>query len=77
MVFLLKTIITDQDATIGNAVQQNVQEFEKGWDDWIEENNLCSNKWLKDIFKIQHRWCPVYMLEHFFAGTTTRKEVKE
>lgn len=42
--------------------------FVDGWMEWVTENGLANNQWLKDIFSIKQRWVPIFMKEYFLLG---------
>ena len=55
---------------------QNCLQFETEWSNWIVENNVKDNTWLKDIYGIRSQWVPIFFSEIFCAGmkTTQRSE---
>jgi len=51
--------------------------FETRWHGLIEEFNLQSNVWLRDMFDIRESWIPAYYKTHAMSGlmrTTSRYE---
>ncbi|XP_050914753.1 protein FAR1-RELATED SEQUENCE 5 [Lathyrus oleraceus] len=77
-----KTIITDQDAAISNAVAKcihqstTVEEFDSDCEAIIDKYGLQDNQWLNKIFSIREKWIPAYVRHNFCAGmsTTQRSE---
>lgn len=44
---------------------ESMAEFEDHRKYFIDANNLQSNRWLKEMYKIKFNWCPRFMREHF------------
>ncbi|XP_027936364.1 protein FAR-RED IMPAIRED RESPONSE 1-like [Vigna unguiculata] len=52
------------------------EDFESGWNNFIELYDLELNEWLHTLFEERHRWVPCYLKCDFWAGmsTTQRSE---
>ncbi|KAB2620597.1 protein FAR1-RELATED SEQUENCE 5-like [Pyrus ussuriensis x Pyrus communis] len=44
---------------------QTELEFQHTWDAMIEEFNIAQNKWLKGLYAIREKWCPVFSQDAF------------
>ena len=42
-------------------------EFNSCWDGLIRDYNLAGDKWLKSLYEIREKWCPVFSLNIFSA----------
>ncbi|XP_039123339.1 protein FAR1-RELATED SEQUENCE 6-like [Dioscorea cayenensis subsp. rotundata] len=53
-----------------------IQEFEDIWLMMVNDYNVEKNEWVNSLYKIRHRWAPVYVKGIFWAGmsTTQRSE---
>ncbi|KAL3509589.1 hypothetical protein ACH5RR_028990 [Cinchona calisaya] len=81
-----KTVITDQDTFITNAIARVLpqtthhfftpEEFETTWAEVIEKYNLQNNTWIHKVYSICERWVTAFMRPSFCAGmsTTQRSE---
>ena len=55
---------------------ENMDKFETNWGNFIAHVGLVDNQWLTSLYKERHRWVPIYLKRHFWAGlsTTQRSE---
>ncbi|KAG6693423.1 hypothetical protein I3842_09G000900 [Carya illinoinensis] len=55
---------------------QNIEEFEKSWEDLICTYSLEENVWLSSLYADREQWVPVFLKDYFWAGmsTTQRSE---
>ncbi|KAM2583704.1 hypothetical protein TB2_044784 [Malus domestica] len=44
---------------------QTELEFQHTWDTMIKEFNVAQNKWLKGLYAIREKWCPVFSQDAF------------
>ncbi|KAL8111376.1 hypothetical protein AgCh_019189 [Apium graveolens] len=68
-----RTIITDQDIALGNAIAESLTptEFEGKWEHLVEKYDLEDYAWLNDMYAIRTQWIGAYTKQHFSAGMTT------
>ncbi|KAL4625984.1 hypothetical protein ACB092_05G063800, partial [Castanea dentata] len=73
-----KMIFTDQRQAMINAIKlsrfnkilygcETEAEFNSCWDGLITDYNLAGDKWLKSLYEICEKWCPVFSLNIFSA----------
>jgi len=55
---------------------ENMDKFETNWGNFIAHFSLVDNQWLTSLYEERHRWVPIYLKRHFWAGlsTTQRSE---
>jgi len=52
------------------------EDFESGWNNFIEMFELQLNEWLYTLFEERHRWVPCYLKCDFGLACRQHKEVR-
>ncbi|XP_074293647.1 protein FAR1-RELATED SEQUENCE 5-like [Silene latifolia] len=81
------TIFTDQSQAMTNVIKEEIftkcvygcrseLEFEEIWFKMIVDYDITDHKWLKRLYDLRQKWCPVFSLDIFSAGvrSTQRSE---
>ncbi|XP_074336763.1 protein FAR1-RELATED SEQUENCE 5-like [Apium graveolens] len=79
---LPRTIITDQDIALGNAIAEVMPmpqtkhtyctwHISSKWEQLVEKYDLEDHARLNDMYAIRTQWIGAYTKQHFFAGMTT------
>ncbi|KAF8414150.1 hypothetical protein HHK36_002149 [Tetracentron sinense] len=57
---------------------ETTEDFESRWYSFLDNYELKENKWLQSVYKVRHKWVPVFLQNTFFARMTTtpRSETK-
>ncbi|KAF5481730.1 hypothetical protein F2P56_002361 [Juglans regia] len=55
---------------------QNIEEFERCWDQLIVKYNLHENAWLQSLYTEREHWVPTFLKEYFWAGMSTTQRIE-
>ncbi|XP_031259814.1 protein FAR1-RELATED SEQUENCE 5-like [Pistacia vera] len=81
----LKTIITDQDKTMQNAIEivfpstrhRWCEEFEERWNMFIDKYNLHDNGWLLGLYNERRRWVPALVKDTFWRDKVEKERAAD
>ncbi|KAK9912722.1 hypothetical protein M0R45_036571 [Rubus argutus] len=64
----LKGVETQRDFFHFIFAGLTVEEWEAGWQYFVEMNRLENNKWVTDMYNKRDRWAEAFFRDHFFGG---------
>ncbi|XP_042990650.1 protein FAR1-RELATED SEQUENCE 5-like [Carya illinoinensis] len=71
-----KSIITNQDRAMKNAIATITIEFEESWGGLLEKYDLIGNNWLQSLYEERSFWVPVFLKSVFWVGMSTTQRSK-